>query len=43
MAAKDALGNIQSAVCSVKVDFVTDDRTVGDAGRDQGGSRRAGV
>lgn len=28
MAAKDALGNIQSAVCSVKVDFVTDDRTV---------------
>ena len=28
MAAKDALGNIQSAVCSVQVDFVTDDRTV---------------
>ena len=28
MAAKDALGNIQSAACSVKVDFVTDDQTV---------------
>ena len=28
MEAKDALGNVQSAVCSVKVDFVTDDRTV---------------
>ncbi len=28
MAAKDSLGNIQSAVCSVKVEFVTDDRTV---------------
>lgn len=28
MAAKDALGNIRSAACSVKVDFVTDDQTV---------------